>query len=277
MNLNGNASAKSLIRGKIKDTDVIYYDTYSIAVQNGFEGTQQEWLDTLKPDALVLVTGDPIHLVTADYNYISEKFSEGKVIVLCRYGEGVDPTVKLYYCVGYRQDGAFDAFLFRHIGKEVETITVSAKYAPEGPEAVVSIETAANVIHVTIDNGKASHTAAQILEHVNNGGNAYCNGASLSYVNKWQAVFDHNYDGEESGVDFYGYLMTSTVIDELGFAYETSRNLPLLSDDEVSNTVTWSSQKIAEEIGKGGGKVPSMDDIVEAVLAALPNGDEVSY
>ena len=32
-----------------------------------------------------------------------------------------------------------------------------------------------------------------------------------------------------------------------------------------------------DQVGTGGGDIPSMDEIVQAVLDALPNGDEVSY
>ena len=46
MSLIGNATAKKL-RGKINGIDVIYIDTYEIAVKNGYEGTVEEWLATL--------------------------------------------------------------------------------------------------------------------------------------------------------------------------------------------------------------------------------------
>lgn len=46
MSLIGNATAKRL-RGKINKIDVIYTDTYEIAVKNGYEGTVTEWLETL--------------------------------------------------------------------------------------------------------------------------------------------------------------------------------------------------------------------------------------
>lgn len=46
MSLIGNAAAKRL-RGKINGLDVIYIDTYEIAVKNGYEGTVEEWLATL--------------------------------------------------------------------------------------------------------------------------------------------------------------------------------------------------------------------------------------
>lgn len=47
MSLIGNAMAGKLLRGKINKLDVIYYDTYEIAVRNGYEGTVEEWLASL--------------------------------------------------------------------------------------------------------------------------------------------------------------------------------------------------------------------------------------
>lgn len=48
MSLEGKASASRLLRGKINGLDVIYTDTYRLAVQNGYEGTFDEWLASLK-------------------------------------------------------------------------------------------------------------------------------------------------------------------------------------------------------------------------------------
>lgn len=50
MSLIGNAAAKRL-RGKINGLDVIYTDTYEIAVKNGYKGTVTEWLSSLKGSA----------------------------------------------------------------------------------------------------------------------------------------------------------------------------------------------------------------------------------
>lgn len=47
MSLDGNATAAKL-SGKIKDIDVLCIDAYAIAVKNGFEGTEAEWLASLK-------------------------------------------------------------------------------------------------------------------------------------------------------------------------------------------------------------------------------------
>jgi hypothetical protein len=49
MSLTGNLTADKLLRGKINGADVIYVDTYQLAVQNGYQGTFEEWLTTLCP------------------------------------------------------------------------------------------------------------------------------------------------------------------------------------------------------------------------------------
>lgn len=49
MSLTGNVTADKLLRGKINGADVIYVDTYQLAVQNGYQGTFEEWLTTLCP------------------------------------------------------------------------------------------------------------------------------------------------------------------------------------------------------------------------------------
>jgi hypothetical protein len=47
MSLEGKAAADKLLRGKINSLDVIYTDTYEIAVANGYKGTVEEWLAQL--------------------------------------------------------------------------------------------------------------------------------------------------------------------------------------------------------------------------------------
>ena len=47
MSLTGNAES-SVLRGKINTCDIITLSAYGIAVKNGFHGTEQEWLDSLK-------------------------------------------------------------------------------------------------------------------------------------------------------------------------------------------------------------------------------------
>lgn len=48
MSLQGSASTESVLRGRINKVDVITIDAYAVAVRNGFEGTEAEWLASLK-------------------------------------------------------------------------------------------------------------------------------------------------------------------------------------------------------------------------------------
>lgn len=47
MSLEGSAAANNVLRGHISGLKVYYTDAYRIAVENGFEGTVEEWLKSL--------------------------------------------------------------------------------------------------------------------------------------------------------------------------------------------------------------------------------------
>ena len=47
MSLQGSVKPGYIMTGRVKDTDYILMTAYGIAVQNGFEGTEQEWLESL--------------------------------------------------------------------------------------------------------------------------------------------------------------------------------------------------------------------------------------
>ena len=47
MSLSGNAAGK-LLNGRINSVDMLTISAYGIAVKNGFEGTEEEWLASLK-------------------------------------------------------------------------------------------------------------------------------------------------------------------------------------------------------------------------------------
>lgn len=51
MSLTGNATAEKVLRGRINRLDTLCVSAYAIAVKNGFEGTEEEWLASLKTDA----------------------------------------------------------------------------------------------------------------------------------------------------------------------------------------------------------------------------------
>ena len=48
MSLEGKATADTVLRGKINSLDVLVIDAYGVAVRNGFNGTEEEWLASLK-------------------------------------------------------------------------------------------------------------------------------------------------------------------------------------------------------------------------------------
>ena len=48
MSLTGNAMTKKVLQGRINRLDTLCISAYAIAVQNGFEGTEEEWLASLK-------------------------------------------------------------------------------------------------------------------------------------------------------------------------------------------------------------------------------------
>lgn len=52
--LEGETSAPGVVKGKVAYPTVIYSDAYTIAVKNGFKGTVEEWLASLKGEK-----GDP--------------------------------------------------------------------------------------------------------------------------------------------------------------------------------------------------------------------------
>ena len=48
MSLKGTSSATNLLRGSINSLKTLTLSAYAIAVQNGFDGTEKEWLESLK-------------------------------------------------------------------------------------------------------------------------------------------------------------------------------------------------------------------------------------
>lgn len=76
MSLQGNAEGASL-KGKInKLTELRGYSAYEIAVIYGFEGTEEEWLATLKA---VLTEGDKQNIINDLYNRMARPAKIGYV------------------------------------------------------------------------------------------------------------------------------------------------------------------------------------------------------
>lgn len=71
MSLEGKATAETILRGKINSLDVLTIDAYAVAVRNGFEGTEAEWLESLKgADGQKGEKGDPYVLSQEDVDTI---------------------------------------------------------------------------------------------------------------------------------------------------------------------------------------------------------------
>jgi hypothetical protein len=51
MNFTGNATANKVLRGRISKLETLCINAYEIAVKNGFEGTEEEWLESLVPSS----------------------------------------------------------------------------------------------------------------------------------------------------------------------------------------------------------------------------------
>ena len=86
MSLTGKAAANKLLRGKISPIEVIYTDAYELAVKNGFEGTLDEWLASIRPSE------EEIKQAVADYmeNNSFSKATIGEVTLLADgwHGDG---------------------------------------------------------------------------------------------------------------------------------------------------------------------------------------------
>lgn len=71
MSLEGKATTDTVLRGKINSLDVLTIDAYGVAVRNGFEGTEEEWLATLgNGGSTVVVAANSIgevETITVDY------------------------------------------------------------------------------------------------------------------------------------------------------------------------------------------------------------------
>lgn len=51
MSLQGSADGNYVLRGKLNGLKTIHgYSAYEIALIHGFKGTEEEWLESLKPD-----------------------------------------------------------------------------------------------------------------------------------------------------------------------------------------------------------------------------------
>lgn len=75
MSLEGIAKAKYKLRGRLSKLDTITLSAYAIAVKHGFEGTEEEWLASLRP------TDEEIKQAFADYMENNSIVSIGEVTI----------------------------------------------------------------------------------------------------------------------------------------------------------------------------------------------------
>lgn len=66
MSLTGKATTDRVLRGRINRLDTLCMSAYGIAVKNGFEGTEEEWLASLKGEKGDTGTVDENGLVLKD-------------------------------------------------------------------------------------------------------------------------------------------------------------------------------------------------------------------
>lgn len=74
MSLKGKASASEVLKGRISRCNTLVVNAYHIAVQNGFEGTEAEWLASLKgPKG---DKGDPGEVTFSDFQPVQQMVND---------------------------------------------------------------------------------------------------------------------------------------------------------------------------------------------------------
>lgn len=71
MSLEGFVSGHKIV-GKINSLDILTITAYGLAVKNGFKGTEQEWLASLKGDAYILTEDDKNEIAAEVGGMVSE-------------------------------------------------------------------------------------------------------------------------------------------------------------------------------------------------------------
>ena len=71
MSLEGFVAGHKLV-GKINDLDILTITAYGLAVKNGYKGTEQEWLASLKGDAYILTEDDKNEIAAEVGGMVSE-------------------------------------------------------------------------------------------------------------------------------------------------------------------------------------------------------------
>ena len=116
MSLEGNATAEVVLRGTINNLDTLVIDAYDIAVKNGFNGTEEEWLASLKGekgdkgDAAFVSTISFIDLPSANWKGEANLYSQiVDIDGITEYSKvDINPSVE-QLAVFYQKDIAFVA------------------------------------------------------------------------------------------------------------------------------------------------------------------------
>jgi hypothetical protein len=74
MSLTGNATTDKVLRGRINRLDTLCVNAYEIAVKNGFEGTEEEWLESLQGRGISNIRMEDVN----DNIIINFDFTDGK-------------------------------------------------------------------------------------------------------------------------------------------------------------------------------------------------------
>ena len=116
MSLEGKAAADVVLRGKINRLDVLVIDAYDIAVKHGFNGTEEEWLASLKGekgdkgDAAVVSNIAYIDLLSSGWNGEANLYAQiVNIDGITEYSKvDINPSVE-QLAVFYEKDIAFVA------------------------------------------------------------------------------------------------------------------------------------------------------------------------
>lgn len=87
MSLKGTAENENILKGKINLLKVIHKDAYEVAVENGFDGTKEDWLKKLVGDSELLESVNGLH---AWKKFICESIGETELTnaILSYYNPG---------------------------------------------------------------------------------------------------------------------------------------------------------------------------------------------
>lgn len=87
----------NILKGTVVNPDTIYgKSAYEIAVMNGFDGTEEEWLESLKGDAYLLTEEDKAEINAESQKYINEQLISVTPQMFGAKGDGItDDTVAI--------------------------------------------------------------------------------------------------------------------------------------------------------------------------------------